>query len=46
MIHAPPVLVRREIADVIGWTPATLRELEAAGVVQIVEQKISERVRL
>ncbi len=46
MIHAPPVLVRREIADVIGWSPGVLRDLEAAGVVQIVEQKISDRVRV
>lgn len=46
MIDAPPVQVRREIADVIGWSPATLRDLEAAGVVQVVEQKISDRVRV
>lgn len=39
---APPVRVRRDIADVIGWSPATLRALEAAGVVQVVEQRIAE----
>lgn len=42
MTDAPPVRVRREIAEVIGWSPAALRELEAAGVVQVVEQRISE----
>lgn len=39
---APPVRVRQEIADVIGWSPATLRALEAAGVVLLVEQRIPE----
>jgi hypothetical protein len=42
---APPVRVRREVADVIGWSPTVLRELEAAGIVQIVEQS-SAGIRL
>lgn len=42
MTDAPPIRVRREIAEVIGWSPSALRELEAAGIVQVVEQRISE----
>ncbi len=42
---APPVRVRREVADVIGWSPAALRDLESAGIVQIVEQS-SAGIRL
>lgn len=45
MNDAPPVRVRREIAEVIGWSPAALRELEAAGIVQIDGQG-SESIRL
>ena len=44
--ETPPIRVRREIADVIGWSPSVLRDLEAAGIVQVVEQRISERVRV
>jgi hypothetical protein len=43
---APPVRVRQEIADVIGWSAAALRDLEAAGVVQVVEQRIADGVRV
>lgn len=45
LTDAPPVRVRREVADVIGWSPAALRALESAGIVQIVEQS-SAGIRL
>lgn len=43
---APPVRVRREVAETIGWSPAALRALETAGIVQIVEHPQSDRLRL
>ncbi len=46
MTDAPPVRVRREVADVIGWSPAALRDLERAGIVQIVDQRVTTGIRL